>query len=144
MCPFVTSLHVLNAALIHGSKLTVVRKVYRSITGISFPRSFVDAPNEYGGLGGAEPGFMSTTSDERVAENYADSEDASVVISIRPTTTDRPCDLAKLGVSQFDESEMTFPPLTWIEVTGLTANAKSLLIDGVPRVKDSILSLRYS
>ena len=43
-----------------GSKLTVVSKVYRGVSGRVLPKEFWE-PNEYNVCGGVEPSFMSTT-----------------------------------------------------------------------------------
>jgi hypothetical protein len=60
--PFVTTLHVLNSAILKLSKVQKARMVFRGNQGLVLPREFWE-PNEDNVRGGIELGFMSTTTD---------------------------------------------------------------------------------
>ena len=96
---YVTTLHAINSAVVKLSKLTRATKVFRGIAGRVLPEQFwkvgqlsmnparsnrpigLTAPcvrtcaqaNTNGVRGGIEGGFMSTTTDEKVAKQYASS-----------------------------------------------------------------------
>ena len=59
---YVTTIHVINSCIVKGSKLTVVGKVYRGVSGGLLPNSFWEANNQ-GVRGGVEMAFLSTTFD---------------------------------------------------------------------------------
>ena len=67
---YVTTLHVINSAVVKLSKLTRVEPVYRGIRSGKLPWGFTEA-NAYNVKGGVEPGFTSCSRDRQVAEAYA-------------------------------------------------------------------------
>ena len=101
------------------------RRVYRGLSGMIPPDQFWCATDGF--RGGVELGFMSTTTDRRVAMQYSGSDQAHrVVFEITVGRIDIGADLAWL--SQYPaEREILFPPLTCLEVVG------------EPRVQDGIL-----
>jgi hypothetical protein len=131
--PFRTTIHVLNSAIIKLSRTQKATKVYRGTKGGVLPQEFW-TPNKQNVRGGIELGFMSTTTDRKVALNYAKAEGKpSVVFEMRMGMIDRG---APLGwCSQFPgEEEILFAPLTGLEVVG------------TPKVEDSaiIVELRLN
>ena len=79
---YTTTIHVINSAIVKLSKLTVATKVFRGISGIGLPQSFLKG-NEFGVRGGIEGAFMSTTLDRNVAMQYASSKGVGIVFEIR-------------------------------------------------------------
>ena len=67
---YVTTLHVVNSAVVKMGKVQKATKVYRGIKGGVLPAEFWTA-NDLGVRGGVERGFMSTTLDRDVALSYA-------------------------------------------------------------------------
>jgi hypothetical protein len=131
--PFRTTIHVLNSAIIKLSRTQKARKVYRGTKGGVLPQQFW-TPNHQNVRGGIELGFMSTTTDRKVALGYAKSEDTpSVVFEMQMGMVDRGAPLK--WCSQFPlEEEILFAPLTGLEVVG------------IPKVEDSaiIVELRLN
>jgi hypothetical protein len=119
--PFVTTLHVLNSAILKVAKIQHVEKVYRGIGGAILPLSFTK-PNDMGVRGGIELGFMSTTRKREVAMEYAGASSAggerpSVVFEVQMGMIDRGAPVQ--WVSQFpEEEEILFAPLAALEVVG--------------------------
>jgi|EP00966_Prymnesium_polylepis_P017997 NLR family CARD domain-containing protein 3 len=99
---YITTIHVINSAIVKVSKLTKATKVYRGVAGGVLPESFW-RPNEQGVKGGIESAFMSTTFDRSVAMDYASQPGkASLVLEMqsaprslerRPRTQARPLPL---------------------------------------------------
>mgnify|MGYP002630287628 CR=1 FL=1 len=112
---YMTTLHAINSVIVKLSKLTVVSKVYRGVSGRVLPKEFWE-PNEFGVQGGIESAFMSTTLDEEVALSYAASSGgAGFVFQIQQGMVDRGADIGFL--SQYPhEKEILFAPLTGLEV----------------------------
>ena len=120
LCPggnlYAATLHVINAALVSLGQLTVCSPVYRGVGGGRLPAAFVDT-DEFGCRGGCEFGFMSTTHDRHVAIEYAEGS-LGVVLEVEQGAVARGADLSWL--SQYPhEAEITFPPLTMLEVAGM-------------------------
>jgi HEAT repeat protein len=119
--PFVTTLHVLNSAILKVAKVQQVEKVYRGIGGGVLPESFIRS-DKMGVRGGIELGFMSTTRNREVAMDYAGAcsaggERPSVVFELQMGMIGRGA--AVQWVSQFpEEEEILFAPLTALEVVG--------------------------
>ena len=82
--PFVTTLHVLNSAILKLSKVQPAQTVYRGNQGGVLPKEFWE-PNEDNIRGGIELGFMSTTTKRAVAVKYStENEDkASMIFEIQ-------------------------------------------------------------
>ena len=79
---YTTTLHVINSGIVKTSKLTYAGKVYRGVSGMALPDQFWKA-NKHGVRGGIESAFMSTTSDRKVAMQYAASGGRGVVFEIQ-------------------------------------------------------------
>jgi hypothetical protein len=78
--PFVTTLHVLNSAILKLSKVQPAQKVFRGNQGGVLPKEFWE-PNKDNIRGGIEMGFMSTTTKRAVAVKYStESTDKSSMI----------------------------------------------------------------
>jgi Leucine-rich repeat (LRR) protein len=124
--PFRTTLHVLNSAIIKLSRTQRAEKVYRGTKGGCLPPQFWE-PNEQNVRGGIELGFMSTTTERKVAMSYAKAEiKPSIVFEMQMGMIDRGAPLQ--WCSQFpNEAEILFAPLTGLEVVG------------TPRVEDSVI-----
>ena len=103
---YVTSLHVINSCIVKGSKLTKADRVYRGFGSGVLPSTFWE-PNEFGVKGGVEAAFMSTTTDKRVAMQYARGGKGGLLFEIRMGMVDRGADLSWL--SQYPhEKEILF------------------------------------
>ena len=104
---YVTTLHVINSAIVKLSKLTTVSKVYRGVGGMKLPASFMEA-NDLGVRGGIEPAFMSTSLDRQVALEYAGGSDVGLVLEIQQGMVSRGADIS--FVSQYPhEKEVRSP-----------------------------------
>ena len=154
---YTTTLHAINSAIIKLSKLTKAKLVYRGVSGGVLPDE-CRKPNSYGVRGGIEGGFMSTTSEKKIAVFYAkggadkSKEGSSAILfEARMGMVDRGADVGWL--SQFpQEDEILFAPLTGMEVRGsrvegavqiyevvLTVNMLSLTIDEVIGKRQKLL-----
>eukprot|EP00935_MAST-01C_sp_MAST-1C-sp1_P000490 g490.t1 len=120
--PFVTTLHVLNSAIVKLQKVQRVDKVYRGVSGGTLPEKFMQE-DAMGVRGGIELAFMSTTRKRQVAVEYASSggmQKPSVVFEIQMGMIDRGA--AVQWCSQFpEEEEILFAPLAALEVSGTPA-----------------------
>jgi hypothetical protein len=125
--PFRTTIHVLNSAIIKLSRTQKATKVYRGTKGGVLPQQFW-TPNHQNVRGGIELGFMSTTTDRKVALEYAKSEETpSVVFEMQMGMIDRGAPLK--WCSQFPgEEEILFAPLTGLEVVGTPKVEESAII----------------
>ena len=125
---YVTTIHVINSCIVKGSKLTVVGKVYRGVSGGLLPNSFWEANNQ-GVRGGVEMAFLSTTKDRNVALEYASNgHSSSHVFEMQMGMVDRGADLSWL--SQYPhEQEICFPPLTGLEVQGTRVDGATLVVE---------------
>ena len=87
---YVTTLHAINSGIIKLSKQTKACTVYRGVAGGVLPDQFWE-PNEHGVIGGIEMGFMSTTTERKVALSYTQqqSSEAKMVFEIRMGMIDR-------------------------------------------------------
>ncbi|CAK0838498.1 unnamed protein product [Prorocentrum cordatum] len=125
---YVTTLHVINSALIKLSKLLSVVKVYRGVERGMLPECFWEA-NDFNVRGGVEFAFMSTTTERDVAIFYSGAEkdgNVSTIIEGQLGMVDRGADLSSL--SQYPhEKEICFGPLTSLEVLS-TRVEKSYLV----------------
>ena len=128
---YTTSLHVINSCIVKTSKLTQCTKVFRGVRNCVLPREFWEA-NEFGVRGGIEPGFMSTTRDNRVALEYATGtvggpSGCGIVFEIQQGMVDRGADMQWL--SQYPhEQEILFAPLTGLEVQGTRVEGSVLVV----------------
>ena len=87
---YVTTLHVINSAIVKLGRLAKPRTVYRGVNGGVLPRQFWKRV----GNGGVEFAFMSTTSDRDVAMGYARGRsEAATVMEIQMGMIDRGADL---------------------------------------------------
>eukprot|EP00966_Prymnesium_polylepis_P086075 1991994-Prymnesium_polylepis.1 len=155
---FVTTIHVINSAIVKLARQQPACEVYRGVKGGFFPEAFWTA-NKHGVMGGVELGMMSTTTDRAVAMSFAKTSDASgkcsMVFQIRMGMVDCGADVSFL--SQFPgESEILFGPLTGLEVVSsptvvdgtivvplrLSTNQRALTIEQVvAKLKTSHLQL---
>ena len=78
---YVTTLHVINTALVSLGCCTKATMVYRGMSGGAMPECFREA-DEFGLKGGVELGCMSTTDDGHVAFEYA-AGDFGLVMEIK-------------------------------------------------------------
>ena len=125
---YTTTLHVINSGIVKTSKLTFASKVYRGVSGMALPDAFWQ-PNDAGVRGGIEGAFMSTTTDRRVAMQYAASGGKGIVFEIQQGMIDRGADVS--WASQYPhEAEILFAPLTGLEVQSTRVHG-SVLVVGV-------------
>eukprot|EP01052_Picozoa_sp_SAG31_P015468 SAG31_NODE_994_length_10499_cov_6.293452_6_plen_2190_part_01 len=114
---FTTTLHAINSGVIKVSRLQPKCIVYRGMHGIRLPKSFTQE-DDFGFKSGVEYGFMSTTTNRSVAEQYSRSRDPSepsMIFEMELEMVNRGAFLKWL--SQYpDEQEILFPPLTGLEV----------------------------
>merc|ERR1712194_867034 len=126
---YVTTLHVINSALLKLGKVMKACKVYRGMVGGRLPPEFW-IPNAFNVRGGVEFGFMSTTTARSVALQYAkgDGSKLSTVFEIQLGMVDRGADL--FWLSQYPhEREICLSPLTGLEVQGTQVESSILLVD---------------
>jgi hypothetical protein len=125
--PFVTTLHVLNSAVLKISRTQPAQKVYRGSRGGVLPGTFW-APNDQNVRGGVELGFLSTTLNREVAMAFAKSENKpSLLFEIQMGMIDRGA--AVRCFSQYpEEDEILFAPLTGLEVCGTPSTEGSTIL----------------
>ena len=82
--PFVTTLHVLNSAIIKLGRVQPAEKVLRGNQGGVLPAEFW-VPNKDNIRGAIELGFMSTTKDRAIAEKYSteNADKSSMIFEIQ-------------------------------------------------------------
>ncbi|KAK3271455.1 hypothetical protein CYMTET_20194 [Cymbomonas tetramitiformis] len=116
---YVNTIIAINSGILKLSKIQKAVKVFRGLSGGLLPEEFWH-PNAHGVKGGVEMAFMSTTTSEEVALQYADSSDerkAAFVFEVQMGMVDRGADISPF--SQYPhEKEIVFAPLTGMEVVG--------------------------
>ena len=125
---YVTTLHVINSAIVKLGRLTRASTVYRGVAGMSLPDEFWE-PNKMNVRGGVEYAFMSTTKDYSVALEYSMTRDGSlpIVFEVEMGMVDRGADLRWL--SQYPhEAEILFAPLTGVDVRSVRVVHSSVLL----------------
>ena len=136
---YATTLHVINSAIVKLSKLSYAHKVYRGIRDKGLPDAFWKA-NESGVKGGIETAFMSTTLDRNVAMQYAGDGKIGVIFEIQQGMIDRGADL--MWISQYPhEREITFTPLTGLEVQSTRVEGRVLVVETKLSVNLSSLTI---
>ena len=119
-CPFVTTIHVLNSAILKLSRQQPAQKVFRGTKGL-LPAEFWNL-NESGVRGGIELAFMSTTLDRTVvSSSFSKSKqgdlEPSLIFESQMGMVDRGA--AVEWCTQFPgQEEILFAPLTGMEVVG--------------------------
>jgi len=120
---YVTTLHVINSAIVKLGKITAATKVYRGISGRALPPGLA-GEDRSGPRGGIELGFMSTTEDKGVAVAYARQK--GVIFEMQMGMIDRGANLS--WISQYPhEQELLFSPLTGVEVIDLAVEGSILV-----------------
>ena len=135
-----TTIWVINSAIIKLSKQTVVNRVYRGVSGFELPTA-LKKRDMYNVMGGVEFAFLSTTTDRKVAMNYAgvnrggteDKKKFGIVIEIQPGLVDRGADLSWLSQYPF-EAEILFAPLTALEVLDRRIEENVMVLEVRPTV----------
>ncbi|KOO23645.1 calcium-binding allergen ole e 8-like protein [Chrysochromulina tobinii] len=92
---YAATIHTINLALVKLSMLQKVQKVYRGLAG-KLPKPF-RVEDKYCARGGVELGFMSTTTNQHVAEEYASSAPGSLLLEIEQGLLDRGAEIAWLS-----------------------------------------------
>eukprot|EP00960_Hanusia_phi_P065872 766240-Hanusia_phi.AAC.1 len=114
---YTTTIFCIVSGIIKLSRVTELprdRVVYRGFHGLQIPREFLEE-DEYGVSGGVELGMMSTTTDMKVALQYATRGDFPTVFEIACGAVDRGASLSFL--SQYpEEEEILYPPLSYLEL----------------------------
>ena len=125
---YVTTIHVINSAIIKASKLTKIAPVYRGVSGSVLPEELW-TPNAHGVRGGVERGFLSLSYDRNMAMEYAsDDVKPSILFEIQMGAVDRGCSLE--WISQYPhERECLFPPLTGLELIRTRVEGKVLIAE---------------
>ena len=123
---YVTTLHVINSALLKMAKIQPAERVYRGMAGCFLPEEFMK-PNEFNVCGGVEYGFMSTTTDREVAVHYAGAK-AGIVFEIQLGMVDRGASLRWLSQYPY-ESEICFGPLSGLQVVGSRVENNLLIVE---------------
>ena len=93
-------------------------EVFRGLSGLVLPPSFFER-DEQGFAGGVEPGFMSTTTDAKVAVQYSGIHQGreATIFCLQLGKMSLGADVSWL--SQFaGEKEMLFPPRTHLQIVG--------------------------
>uniref|UniRef100_A0A7S3AUF5 Mono(ADP-ribosyl)transferase n=1 Tax=Haptolina ericina TaxID=156174 RepID=A0A7S3AUF5_9EUKA len=136
-----TTLHVISAAISKLCKIQTANMLFRAPGG-ALPQQFLQK-NDFNVMGGVELAFMSCTTSRDVALDYAVTSNASVLFQIQEGYVDRGADLSWL--SQYPhEKEITFPPLTTLEVKSKQVDGSVLVVNLVPRLPSSSLKQQVS
>ncbi len=129
-----TTLHLISGAITKLGRIQKAQKLFRAPGGV-LPDTFWDF-NAYASRGGVEFAFMSATPEREVAAEYAARSPAGVLFEIHQAMVDRGADLSWL--SQYPaEKEVTFPPLTALEVRGSRIEDNTIIVEMTPRVVES-------
>ena len=130
---------VINSGIAKTSKLTHASKVYRGVAGMALPDAFW-RPNAHGVRGGIEGAFMSTTTDRKVAMQYAASGGRGFIFEIQQGMVDRGADIG--WISQYPhEAEILFAPLTGLEVRSTVVDDAVLVVGVSPSINLSSLTI---
>ena len=78
------------------------RLLFRGVGGMRLPECFYE-PDETGVMGGADPAFLSATTDRNVAVHYIAGRDMATILSIAVSAVSRGACLSH--ISQFPEEE---------------------------------------
>mmetsp|Transcript_16318 Transcript_16318/g.32639 ORF Transcript_16318/g.32639 Transcript_16318/m.32639 type:complete len:1094 (+) Transcript_16318:115-3396(+) len=117
---YVTTIHVINSALIKISRITSIlgnRKVLRGFSGLKVPDCFRE-PDEYGCQGGIEAGFLSTSTDSKQAVGYIKHEHGMPqMFEMTVGQVDRGASISWISLFPGEE-EVLLPPLSSLEKTG--------------------------
>ena len=100
------------------AKMPEGAEVFRGLSGLALPPSFFEK-DEQGFAGGVEPGFMSTTTDAKVAVQYSGIHQGreATIFCLQLGKMSLGADVSWL--SQFaGEKEMLFPPRTHLQIVG--------------------------
>ena len=101
--------------LSRNSAIPAGRKVWRGLGGVKLPKEF-SVLKEDRGLGGVDFGFVSTTTDVKVAISYVGDKKLPILFEIEVGDIDRAVPL--FPISQYPaEVELLIPPMSNIEVT---------------------------
>ena len=92
---YAATIHTINAALVKLSTLQKVQKVYRGLAG-KLPKPF-RVEDKFAARGGVELGFMSTTTNKKVAAEYAAAAPGSLLIELEQGLLDRGAEVAWLS-----------------------------------------------
>jgi hypothetical protein len=136
LADWATCISVLYSAIFKLSFLSKKATVYRGVneTAVKLPESFLDASSD-AFAGGVELAFMSTTTDPRVAIEYAmrGAEACGTLFEIQFDAASRGADVQ--WVSQYPyEAELLYPPCTYltcesvsiVSVASLVGNATAM------------------
>ena len=146
---YVTTIHCINSATIKLARASPIDPlvVYRGSVGMRLPLQFA-AKDDLGRQGDVELGFMSCTSDKKVALNYAAGGNMAMLLSVERDATNSGAPISSFSFYK-NEEEICFPPLCSLEVKGkpqilftdkgpvlevklgITVNQKAETIDGL-------------
>jgi hypothetical protein len=123
---FLYTIHALASGVIKLSRFQSTCEVWRGLSGGVLPESFM-VQDKFGCCGGIDFGFMSTTTNKKVAHDYARTKSPSIVFKMVMGLIDRGADISWL--SQYPmEQEILFPPLTSLQVIGEPRTEGSVVI----------------
>jgi NLR family CARD domain-containing protein 3 len=102
---YVTTLHLINSAILKLSKIQRADRVFRGISGGAvLPKEFWNA-NDQNVKGGVEFAFMSTTLDRKVAMDYASNGKNAMVLEMQMGMIDRGADMSWLSQCMLRENQ---------------------------------------
>ena len=127
------TVHLISAAITKLGRIQKAQPLYRAPGGV-VPADFWRY-SEYNVRGGVEFAFMSATAEREVALEYAMHSSAGVIFEIHQAMVDRGAELSWL--SQYPhEKEVTFPPLTALEVRESHVEGSIIVVEMTPRLVD--------
>ena len=127
------TIHLISAAIAKLGRIQKAQPLYRAPGGV-VPADFWRY-SEYNVRGGVEYAFMSATAEREVALEYAQDSAAGVIFEIHQAMVDRGAELSWL--SQYPhEKEVTFPPLTALEVRDSHVEGSIIVVEMTPRLVD--------
>ena len=127
---YLTTIHVLNSAIVKLGALTVAGKVYRAMYDVGLSKAAL-MKDSYGVSGGVDGAFQSWSRDFQTMAQYAagGKTGAGLVYECQMDLINRGAEFAWL--SQYPhEAEVTFNPLCAMEITGTRVEG-SLLVAAV-------------
>ena len=133
---YCNTLHAITASINKLSRVSKAQTVYRAPGGV-LPKSFWEE-DAHGICGGVEMGFMSTSTSQEAAMEYARYSKIKLIFEIKQGMVARGADVSWLSMYPSEE-EVLFSPLTAMEVQNKRVVGSILVVELTPGAAPSAL-----